>query len=242
MNTQAHTFQTALAVGQAETGARALSLSEVEQLARLSLQTGADLHNFIAQWQDRGIDLPDIYLQGITEATRVLGCWWLSDEIDFASVTVGSSRLLRLLYDLSPQFLADATPPLGATVLMLAEPESQHTMGLFMLSEFFRRAGWYTLVEQPRLDADFLRLISGHWIDVLALSVSTERQLLALKILVRQARQVSPNPHLVVIAGGPLALSQPKLLADLGVDWVGHDAPSTVERASQGFIPHGSAF
>jgi methylmalonyl-CoA mutase cobalamin-binding subunit len=212
-------------------GVRALSADDARHLARQSLLATADLHQVISQWLQRGFSLESIYLDGITQAARVLGQWWLSDEIDFGTVTVGSSRLHRLLYDLSPQFLIDARPPIGATVLMLAEPESQHTMGLFMLSEFFRRAGWYTLVEQPKLDANVLRLLSGHWVDVLALSVSTDRQLQALRVLVRQARTISPNPHMTIIAGGPLALSNAQALLDLGVDWVGTDAPSTVERA-----------
>ena len=139
-----------------------------------------------------------------------------------------------LLYDLSPQFLAGGHAPLGATALLLAEPESQHTMGLFMLSEFFKRAGWYTLVEQPRMDANVLRLLSSHWVDVLALSISTDRQLPALKVLIRQARKLSPNPRMVIIAGGPMAANQPQLLAELGVDWIGDDAATTVERATQG--------
>jgi len=185
----------------------------------------------------RGIDLADIYLHGITEAARTLGLWWVSDQLDFASVTVGSSRLHRLLYDFSPQFQADAASPLGATAVLLAEPESQHTMGLFMLSEFFKRAGWYTLVEQPRLDANVLRLLSSHWVDVLALSVSTQRQWPALKALVRQARQLSPNPRMVIIAGGPMAMEHAGLLQELGVDWVGEDAASTVERATLGVGP-----
>jgi hypothetical protein len=77
-----------------------------------------------------------------------------------------------------------------------------------------------------------LRLLSGHWVDVLALSVSTDRQLAALRVLVRQARTISPNPQMAIIAGGPLALSHPQALLDLGVDWIGTDAPGTVERAS----------
>ncbi len=212
---------------------------EAERLARLSLQASANLNQVIEGWMQRGIDLADIYLHGITEAARTLGLWWVSDQLDFASVTVGSSRLHRLLYDFSPQFQADAASPLGATAVLLAEPESQHTMGLFMLSEFFRRAGWYTLTEQPRMDANVLRLLSGHWVDVLALSISTQRQLPALKALVRQARQVSPNPRMVVIAGGPMALDQAHKLADLGVDWVGTDARSTVDRASLALRPAG---
>mgnify|MGYP003336039482 FL=1 len=227
----------ALAPRSAGFGASVLGVEDAQQLARLSLQATSNLHAQIALWQRRGLDWPQIYLEGITEAARVLGRWWLCDEIDFASVTVGSSRLHRLLYDLSPQFLAGAQAPLGTTALLLAEPESQHTMGLFMLSEFFKRAGWYTLVEQPRLDANVLRLLSSHWVDVLALSVSTQRQWPALKALVRQARQLSPNPRMVIIAGGPMAMEHAGLLQELGVDWVGEDAASTVERATLGVGP-----
>lgn len=186
----------------------------------------------IQLWQQRGCTWTDIYLDGITQAARVLGQWWLSDDIDFATVTVGSSRLHRLLYELSPSFLADAAAPRGTTVLLLAEPESQHTMGLFMVSEFFKRAGWYTLVEQPRLEPDLQRLLTGHWVDVVALSISTQRQLPALKSLIAQARVLSPNPKMTIIAGGPMAVDNPQSLAELGVDWIGTDALETVERAT----------
>ena len=213
-------------------GSPCLRVEEAQALAKLSLQASSDLLALIQSWQDRGCTLPHIYLEGITPAARQLGQWWLSDDIDFATVTMACSRLHRLLYELSPIFQADAAPALGATALLLAEPESQHTMGLFMLSEFFKRAGWYTLVEQPLLDTHLQRLLSGHWVDILALSVSTQRQLPALKALVKQARKLSSNPNMAIIAGGPMVLSHPQCLGDLGVDWIAHDALDTVQRAT----------
>jgi MerR family transcriptional regulator, light-induced transcriptional regulator len=213
-------------------GSPCLRSEEVLALAQLSLQTQPDLLALIQSWQDRGCTLPHIYLEGITPAARQLGHWWLSDDIDFATVTMACSRLHRLLYELSPSFQADAAPALGATALLLAEPESQHTMGLFMLSEFFKRAGWFTLVEQPLMDIHLQRLLSGHWVDILALSISTQRQLPALKALVKQARAFSSNPRLTIIAGGPIVLQQPQCLSDLGVDWIGQDALETVQRAT----------
>jgi methanogenic corrinoid protein MtbC1 len=213
-------------------GSPCLRVEEAQALAQLSLQASSDLLALIQSWQDRGCTLPHIYLEGITPAARQLGQWWLSDDIDFATVTMACSRLHRLLYELSPSFQADAAPALGATALLLAEPESQHTMGLFMLSEFFKRAGWYTLVEQPLLDTHLQRLLSGHWVDILALSVSTQRQLPALKALVKQARKLSSNPNMAIIAGGPMVLSHPQCLGDLGVDWIAHDALDTVQRAT----------
>ena len=67
------------------------------------------------------------------------------------------------------------------------------------------------------------------------------------QFLVRQARQISPNPQMAIIAGGPLALIDPQALLDLGVDWVGTDAPGTVERASAAIaggaaLPTGTSF
>ena len=227
----------ATALGRLGSGATVLQPDQARTLAELSLQPQSDLLALIQQWREQGCTWPHIYLDGITEAARTLGQWWLSDEIDFATVTVGSSRLHRLLYELSPRFQADAVPPLGATAMLLAEPESQHTMGLFMLSEFFKHAGWYALVEQPRLEANLQRLLSGHWVDVLALSVSTQRQWPALKSLIRQARKLSPNPNMVIIAGGPMALVDPQCLCELGVDWVGTDALETVERATLALTP-----
>jgi methanogenic corrinoid protein MtbC1 len=232
LNSQHALSRTAHAFGSAGSGAPGLKPADAQSLAELSLQPQSDLLAAVQLWQQRGLTLPQIYLDGITQAARVLGQWWLSDDIDFATVTVGSSRLHQLLYELSPSFQADAALPIGATTLLLAEPESQHTMGLFMLSEFFKRAGWYTLVHQPRMDLDLQRLLSGHWVDVLALSVSTHRQMSALRSLIAQARALTPNPRMAIIAGGPMALSDPQSLIDLGADWIGTDAMETVERAT----------
>jgi MerR family transcriptional regulator, light-induced transcriptional regulator len=232
LNSQHILQRKAHALSSLGVGSPCLRVEEAQALAQLSLQAQPDLLALIQSWQDRGCTLPHIYLEGITPAARLLGQWWLSDDIDFATVTMACSRLQRLLYELSPIFQADAAPALGTTALLLAEPESQHTMGLFMLSEFFKRAGWFTLVEQPLMDTHLQRLLSGHWVDILALSISTQRQLPALKALVKQARAFSSNPHLTIVAGGPIVLQQPECLSDLGVDWIGQDALETVQRAT----------
>ncbi len=69
----------------------ALSPDDAQYLARQSLLATADLHQVIAAWLQRGIGLESIYLDGITQAARTLGQWWLSDEIDFGTVTVPKS-------------------------------------------------------------------------------------------------------------------------------------------------------
>ena len=209
----------------------AFSNEEVFALATASLTSETQTEQCVSEWlrQDRPIE--QIYLTAITSAARLLGQWWLSDRIRFSDVTVGSSRLHRLLYDLSPIFLADKAPAIDATVLLLAEPGSQHTMGLFMLSEFFRRAGWRTLMEQPQSALDATRLATHHWVDVVAISVSSDRQFEALRSWVLAVRTKSPNRAIQIVAGGPMAQLMPDALLELGVDWVGGDALSTANEA-----------
>lgn len=208
------------------------SNEEVHALALASLRSETETEHCVSQWLRQERPMEDLYLWAITPAARLLGQWWLSDRIRFSDVTVGSSRLHRLLYDLSPLFLADKAPPKDATVLLLAEPETQHTMGLFMLSEFFKRAGWHTLVEQPLSALDATRLATHHWIDMVAISVSSDRQFEALRSWVRSVRMQSPNRAIQIVAGGPMAQLMPEALIDLGVDWIGSDAKTTVETAS----------
>jgi methylmalonyl-CoA mutase cobalamin-binding subunit len=204
---------------------------DVLALTQASLLDMDSTSRCVSDWLRRGWDIEDIYLHGIVSAARLQGLWWVRDQLDFSALTVGCSRLHRVLYELSPVFLADAQPAKDATVLMLPEPDSQHTMGLFMLSEFFRRAGWHTLLLQPHDLEDTLRIVSTHWVDVMAISVSSDRHLERLRTLIAQARQHSPNPHIQIIAGGPMASFMPDTLLSLGIDWLGTDAKSTVEGA-----------
>lgn len=211
--------------------------ADVQQLARRSLHDASATRACVDAWVQQGWTLEEIYLQGITAAAQCLGQWWLSDEIAFTEVTIGSSRLHRLLYECSPAFLADALPPRDSTILLIAEPGSQHTMGLFMLSEFFRRAGWRTLLEQPLSWVDKMRPVTRNWLDVVAISVGSDRQLDALRVWIRDLRALSPNPNIRIIAGGPMAQCIPEQLLAMGADWVGGDARSTVLRASRETLP-----
>jgi methylmalonyl-CoA mutase cobalamin-binding subunit len=204
---------------------------DVLALTQASLHDMASTSRCVSDWLRRDWHIEDIYLHGIVAAARLQGLWWVRDQLDFSALTVGCSRLHRVLYELSPVFLADAEPAKDATVLLLPEPDSQHTMGLFMLSEFFRRGGWHTLLLQPDELGDTLRIVGSHWIDVMAISVASDRHFEHLRHLIGQVRQHSANPHLRIIAGGPMASCMPDTLLSLGVDALGTDAKTTVEGA-----------
>lgn len=72
--------------------------------------------------------------------------------IDFATATLAFTRLRQLLFELSPLFLMDACDHArGLTCFMVGEFQAQHTMGMFMLSEFLdAMAGKFVLTNARR--------------------------------------------------------------------------------------------
>lgn len=202
---------------------------ELDSLARACLQSAEAAMHHVQRWRDAGHELEDIYLSGIVPCARLLGHWWSCDLSDFAQVTIASANLQRLLHRLSADFCAPgAEQSRGLSVLLATEPQSQHTMGAFMLGEFFRRRGWSVQLLAPQDIEDVLTHLRRDWFDAIGLSVSTGRQLHALERLMPRLRTESPNERLCVMVGGPLALSDPQALQDLGVDVVGSDARETV--------------
>lgn len=219
-----------LALAQDDQDAGDFAHEDLQRLARASLQSHEAALQQVQDWHGAGHDLEDLYIHAIAPCARLLGDWWRLDELDFAQVTIASSNLQRVLNTLSPVFCAPgADRPTGLSLLLATEPQAQHTMGAFMLAEFFRRRGWGVQLLVPLDGEEVLGHLRRDWYDAIGLSVSTGRQLEALKALLPRLRAESPNPQLNVLVGGPLALNQPEALESLGVDLLGGDARRTVE-------------
>lgn len=67
--------------------------------------------------------------------------------------------------------------------------------------------------------------------DVVGFSVGSSVRLTALKGAIRDVRAASVNTDIKVMVGGPLLLTQPDLLAELGADASATDAPGAVREA-----------
>ena len=186
----------------------------------------------VHQWLASGVDIEDVYLEGITPVARLLGQWWCDDGIDFASATLAFTRLRQLLFELSPLFLMDASEQAkGLSCFMVGEFQNQHTMGLFMLSEFFRRAGWQVRADECESGDELVRKMSTDWFDLMSISLSCEKQIPLMRRLIPQIRKHSPNPQLKIIAGGALLSACPEILIELDAELIGEDARS-VQRSA----------
>lgn len=212
-----------------------ITRDDIVGFARLVLSHDED-HAFEAVdgLRARGVGVETIYLQLLAPTARYLGDLWNDDLCTFTDVTVGLGRLQRVLRELSPAFGRGIEHPThGRRVLLLPSPGEQHTFGLVMVAEFFRRAGWDVAGGAWAVGADAAVLVSGEWFDVVGFSLGAEVHLKALGDSIAAVRHASCNRELAVLVGGPLFGDHPEYVESIGADAMtidGREAPALAER------------
>lgn len=216
------------------------SADDVADFARVVLAENAvDAAAYVEARRTEGMALETIYTELLAPAARRLGALWESDQCDFTQVTLGLWRIQQVMYDLSPAFRRDAPAPVHARhALLAAVPGSQHTLGLFMVSEFFRRAGWQVWSEPGASFEQIAAAVTTEWFDMVGFSVGTEAQFKALASTIRRVRKASRNPEVFVMVGGPLINADPARVALVGADAAATDATTAVAQAEQWVSDH----
>lgn len=166
-----------------------------------------------------GISVQSIYLDLLAPAARQLGDMWVEDSCDFVEVTLAVGRLQLVLRDLSQMFVRDRPDEqLSGRVLLACVPGEQHSLGLFMVAEFFVRDGWEVHVGPPLSDEQLLADVRSEWYDIVGFSVSCDSRLDHLKREIHRVRQASMNREVMILAGGRAFNEQPGLLERIGAD------------------------
>ncbi len=195
--------------------------SELLAKACLSLQP-RELESCVLNMRRQSLSLETLFLRAIPNAARLFHDWWAQDEIDFVTVTQASYRLQELVYKLSAEFVLSG-PQCGGlsnyAALLVNTPQSQHSLGLLILSQYFKCYGWQVVGDTTWREPDMVIAVQSGSIDLLGLSVSDERQLGYLKKLIATLRKKSLNPGLLVMVGGPLLATHAHLAPWLGADF-----------------------
>ncbi len=160
-----------------------------------------------------GLPIDSVLVDLVAPAARALGQRWEDDTLDFMSVTVGLVLMHELIHALGYE-VHDGPQESGVVrrVMLASAPGSQHVLGLSIVSEFFRKAGWQVVLEVSPSRAELCRAVGNEWFDLLGLSVGLDAQLDDLPALVGTLRAASRNPQPPVLLGGPVFL----LREDLG--------------------------
>jgi methanogenic corrinoid protein MtbC1 len=164
----------------------------------------------------------------------MLGEMWEEDTASFSEVTVGLSRLHRRVMELGPAFHGGrGTFQPGKRALLVAAPGEQHTFGLFMVTEFFRREGWEVTGEPIRTVSDLADTVQDNWFELVGISAGSTQRLEDVRIAVSAVRKASRNHSVAVMVGGPLFLKNPDYATQIGADGFGVDAQEAVAKAEQ---------
>lgn len=212
-------------------GAETLATGDrVDEFVELLLtQEPVVASQYVSALRSQGTTLPAIYLDLLTPAARRLGEMWETDEASFADVTIGLCRMHQVLLEFSRCFdeTRDADPG-GRSALIVPAPGEQHTFGLFVVIEFFRRSGWNCWTGTPEDGDDLRRLADRREFDVVGLSASGDRYVDDLAGHIRRLRNDTRNGDAVIIAGGKAFLDQPGLASEIGADGTATDGERAV--------------
>ena len=212
----------------------ALATSQWSELAHAAIDSQDAALTLLRAWRDQGRSWPDIYLHGISPTAQLMGDWWVTDQMDFASMSMAMARLQAAMYALSPEFMAGSRPVQGAPRrLLLVNAASQHSLGSLMVAEFFRLAGWRVQMAHAPSAPELSLALQSDWFDVLGVGISMEQQVPEVQRALSGARQRSANPGIKIMLGGPLMQKRPDLVRVLGADFSADAADEAVRSAER---------
>lgn len=209
--------------------------AEPEALARLTLQI--EVYALVAHVEgfiDRGVPIDAVFIDLLAPAARTLGDYWEQDVCDFVDVTMGLWRLQQVVHELGGRApCPSAQTRADRRCLFTVPPGDQHSFGLVMIEEFFRRAGWRTWSAPDAELAELCAIVEQQWFEMIGLTVSNNAHVGGLSAIVGELRRASQNPAVGIMVGGSIFNDHPELAATAGADATAADGRLAVVAAEQ---------
>ena len=169
-------------------------------------------------WESLCLDL-------FAPAARHFGELWETDACSFGEVTLALSMLQQTMRERPAPW--DATAGRSATdrrILLAAVPGNQHTFGLTIVEDFFRRAGWSIDARHGAASRDIVEAVRRDRVPVVGLALGCAADLPGLPSLVARIRNASANRSIAILVGGPYFRDKPDEAARFGADATASDA------------------
>lgn len=212
---------------------RAIHPADASRFAMLPLRLeAASLLEEVDAFITDGASVETVCLDLLAPAARKLGEMWESDECDFLHVTMGLWRLQEVMREIAARSpTEERVAKLPRSALFSPMPGDLHNFGTMMIEEVFARAGWQSeaLVKPER--RELLDRLSRTPFDLVGLTLARDCPSAALSNLIKAMRNVSANPHIIVLVGGRMINENPDLAIDVGADGTGADALAALELA-----------
>jgi len=209
------------------------SQQEIEVFIDLCVsESSKDAQSFVDDFLDAGLSTEDVFLNLIAPAARNLGSEWDDDRMDFSQVNLGLVRLHSIANEIRFTSKSDQFAKAKARRVMIASaPGSMHMLGTTIVADFFRKEDWQVVVAISSSANELIQTVSNEWFDVLGLSLSIDQQLTGLADLIDQFKNLSLNPRMVVMLGGPIFYAKKLDANDFGANGICDNAKHAVSLA-----------
>lgn len=187
---------------------------------------------FTGTLRARNVPIERIYLELFAPTARHLGALWEADLCDFASVTIGLCCLQQLVLGSGQA----GRPRAGGRhadrrVLLAPVPGEQHSFGLVMVGEFFRRQGWGVSSCAGASSSELVATVKKQWFSSAGFSLASEDRLDTLASLIHEVRRASCNKQISILVGGRIFVDRPELAMLVGADATASDGRQAVLKA-----------
>lgn len=181
----------------------------------------------------RGVAVETIYFDLLSPTAKLLGDMWEEDACTFNDVTIGLCRLQQIVYEFADRVHLGTGGGDGRTALFSLTPGDQHSFGLVLVVEFFRRAGWRTVCMTDATAEDLAETVRRDYFDLIGFSMADHSWLDSLQPVITNLRSVSRNVGVRVLVGGKAFSDDPSRVAFVGADETAEDAREAVKTAER---------
>ncbi len=178
---------------------------------------------------------PDVIMMDLlAPAANTMGEMWYRDDCGFVDVTVATGRLQRILRELGQQQAhTQGRYSSPGRIIVSSLPGEHHTLGLYIVAEFFYSDGWGVVIGPPVEEVNTAELVRSEWFDIVALSVSRDDALLPLRHEIAAVRRNSLNTGVRILIGGHAVNEHRDAVKLLGADARATDPQDGVRVAHQ---------
>ena len=212
-----------------------LDEEEINKLTNLLLDSKEGSFELaITVLKTHGASIDYIVLELIPEIARRFGKQWEDDSLSFAEVSMGVSKLERVIHKLDYLFQANQLDrQQNKAIFISGFPGSQHSLGTLIFANFLTFSGWQ--VHRPnQVNIDSIVYgVSSKMLQAIAISISTNQQLEQLPSLIDLLRQKSQNSKIIVLVGGPLYNRAPEAFNHIQADVKAFTPEESVQKLDQ---------
>ncbi|WP_253479945.1 cobalamin B12-binding domain-containing protein [Natronocella acetinitrilica] len=187
---------------------------------------------YVHGFEKAGYSMDAICLGLLTPAAQRLGQLWKEDRCSFLDVTVGLGKLQQVLSGIGMRSPDNGPQGTRRRALLATSSGEDHTFGVQMAAEFFRRDGW-AVVRGSGGRSELAAACRRYSFDLVGLSAGTEQTIDILTRDIRAIRKASCNRFVVVMVGGALFDRHPELVPMVGADAMARNGCDAPGRARQ---------